>query len=103
MGRGRNTKRGEKWNLATLRDFVGNAVEADVPALAALGESCHPAHALVRAWCVIRLYRLREHFEGADWGLIIYTSRYRKGGNETLTVVVHVHALFVENNTGETN
>ena len=55
MGRRRDTKRGEEWNLAALRDFVGNAVEANVPALAALGESSHPAHALVRVGCVKRL------------------------------------------------
>ena len=55
MGRRRNTKRGEKWNLAALRDFVGDAMEADVPALATLGEACHPAHALVWVWCVKRL------------------------------------------------
>ena len=55
MGRGRNAERGEKWNLAGLRDFVWDAVEADVAALATLGESCHPAHALVRVWRVIGL------------------------------------------------
>ena len=48
MGRRRNTERGRKWNLAGLRDFVGDAVEANVPAFATLGETCHPAHALVR-------------------------------------------------------
>ncbi len=71
MGRRRNAERGEKWNLAALRDFVGDAVEANVSALATLGETCHPAHALVRAWRVIGLYRLREDFEGAHRGLII--------------------------------
>ena len=55
MGRGRNAERGEKWNLASLRDFVWDAVEADVAALATLGESCHPAHALAWVWCVKRL------------------------------------------------
>ena len=71
MGRRRNAERGEKWNLAALRDFVGDAVEANVSALATLGETRHPAHALVRAWRVIGLCRLREDFEGAHRGLII--------------------------------
>ena len=52
MGRGRNAERGEKWNLAALRDFVGDAMEADVSAFATLGESGHPTHAFVRVWCV---------------------------------------------------
>ena len=71
MGRRRNTKRGEKWNLAALRDFVGDAVEANVSALATLGETRHPAHALVRVRCVIGLCGLRENLEGANRGLII--------------------------------
>ncbi len=71
MGRRRNAERGEKWNLAALCDFVGDAVEADVAALATLGESCHPAHALVWVRCVIRLCGLREDFEGAHRGLVI--------------------------------
>ena len=52
MGRRRNTERGGKWNLARLRDFVRDAMKANVPAFATLGETCHPAHALVRVWCV---------------------------------------------------
>lgn len=55
MGRGRNAERGEKWNLAALCDFVRDAVEADVSTLTALGETRHPAHALVRVWRVISL------------------------------------------------
>ena len=55
MGRRRNTKWGRKWNLTALSDFVRDAMEADVPALATLSETCHPAHALVRVWRVIGL------------------------------------------------
>ena len=52
MGRRRNTERGGKWNLARLRDLVGNAMKANVPTFATLGESGHPPHAFVRVWCV---------------------------------------------------
>lgn len=55
MGGRRNAEWGGKGNLTTLCDFVGDAVEADVAALATLGEARHPAHALIRAWCVIGL------------------------------------------------
>ncbi len=58
MGRRCNAKRGEKWNLAALRDFVWDAMEADVSTLTALGETRHPAHAFVRVRRVIGLGRL---------------------------------------------
>ena len=55
VGRRRNSEWGRKWNLTTLCDFVWDAMEANVAALAAFGESSHPAHVLVRVWCVIGL------------------------------------------------
>ena len=52
MGRRRDTEWGWKRNFASLRDFVWDAMKANVSALATLGESGHPPHAFVRVWCV---------------------------------------------------
>ena len=64
----RHSERGWERDFPGFRDFVGNAVKADVAALATFRETGHEAHAFIGVGRVKSLCRFGKYFEGARGG-----------------------------------